>query len=224
LKYISIIKVAFAMSPRTKAQFLEMQDKARERILDASLLLFARKGVAATGVTEIAREAGISLGLLYHYFASKEELFAALVNMALKGAMGALKACEQNEASAAEQIGRISVMIHKTLQRDDKTAHYFLLLLQAGLAADSLSASGGPVIEMTSAAAPFDHLENLIRIGQAEETVKAGDPRQLAQLYWAAFQGLCMYKITMRRFAPPDAALLDGILLTEKGWPRPHDN
>lgn len=211
------------MSPRTKAQFLEMQDKARERILDASLLLFARKGIAATGVTEIAREAGVSLGLLYHYFASKEELFAALVHMALKGAMDALKTCEQNEASAAEEIRRISIMIQKTLQRDDWTAYYFLLLLQAGLAGDSLSVSGGPLVDMTRAAAPFDHLEKLIRMGQAEETVKAGDPRQLAQLYWAAFQGLCLYKITMRRFAPPDAQLLDGILLTGKGGPRPHE-
>ena len=211
------------MSPRTKAQFLEMQDKARERILDASLLLFARKGVAATGVTEIAREAGVSLGLLYHYFASKEELFAALVHMALKGAMDALKSCEQNEAFAAEEIRRISIMIQKTLQRDDRTAYYFLLLLQAGLAGDSLSVSGGAAIDMTSAAAPFDHLEKLIRMGQAQDTVKVGDPRQLSQLYWAAFQGLCLYKITMRRFAPPVAQLLDGILLTGKGGPRPHE-
>ena len=205
--------------PRTKAQFLVMQDKARERILDAGLHLFARKGVAATGVTEIAREAGISLGLLYHYFASKEALFAALVNMALRGAMDALTSCEQEEPSAVRQIKRISVMIQKTLQRDDRTAYYFLLLLQAGLAGDAFTVSGEPAVDLAGAGAPFDHLEKLIRIGQAEKTVRPGDPRQLAQLYWAAFQGLCLYKITMRRFAPPDAALLEGILLTGKGNP-----
>ena len=204
------------MSPRTKAQFQEMQDKARERILDAGLLLFARKGISATGVTEIAREAGVSLGLLYHYYASKEELFAALVNMALKGALDALASCRQNEASALEQISRISEMINRTLNREEKTAYYFLLLLQAGLAGDALSVSGEPLIDMGSIGAPFDRLEELIRTGQAQETVKAGDPRQLAQLYWAAFHGLCLYKITMRRFAPPETGLLNGILL-EKG-------
>lgn len=215
MKYISIISVVFAMSPRSKAQFLEMQDKARERILDAGLLLFARKGVSATGVTEIAREAGISLGLLYHYYASKEELFVTLVNMALKGAMDALGSCEQNGASATEQICRISEMINKTLMRDEKTAYYFLLLLQAGLAGDTLPVSATPSIDMASIGALFDHLEKLILAGQALGTIKAGDPRQLAQLYWAAFHGLCLYKITMRRFAPPEVELLNGILLKE---------
>jgi AcrR family transcriptional regulator len=192
-----------------------MQDKARERILDAGLLLFARKGVSATGVTEIAREAGVSLGLLYHYYASKEELFAALVNMALKGAMDALASCEQNGASALEQINRISEMINRTLNRDEKTAYYFLLLLQAGLAGDALLA-GKPLIDAAGIGVPFDRLEKLIQTGQAQGTVKAGDPRQLAQLFWAAFHGLCLYKITMRRFAPPETGLLNDILL-EKG-------
>lgn len=212
------------MSPRTKEQFLKMQDKTKERILDTGLLLFARKGVSATGVTEIAREAGISLGLLYHYFASKEELFATLVNMALKGAMDALAPCGQSEASAAEQIGRISEMVSGTLHRDDKTAYYFLLLLQAGIAGASQPVSAMPMIEMAGMAAPFDHLEKLIQAGQAQGTVKPGDPRQLAQLYWAAFQGLCLYKITMRRFAPPPAALLNGLLLTEKGCTCTHES
>jgi AcrR family transcriptional regulator len=194
-----------------------MQDKAKERICDAALLLFARKGIFATSVTEIARDAGISLGLLYHYFASKEALFAELVNMAIKGSADALMSSGQSETNASDQIRQISKMICRTLQRDDKTAYYFLLLLQAGLAGDSLSVLGRPVIETTVFAEPFIHLENLIRAGQAQGTVKAGDPRQLAQLYWAAFQGLCLYKITMRRFAPPEAAMLDSMLLAEKG-------
>ncbi len=204
------------MCPRTKAQFLKMQDQTRERIFDAGLLLFARKGIYATSVTEIAREAGISLGLLYHYFASKEELFAELVNMALKGSADALMSCGQGETNASDQIRLISKMICRTLQRDDKTAYYFLLMLQAGLAGDSISVLGRAVIDTAGFAQPFIHLEKLIQAGQSQGTVKAGDPRHLAQLYWAAFQGLCLYKITMRRFASPEAALLDSILLTEK--------
>jgi hypothetical protein len=118
-----------------------------------------------------------------------------------------------------EQISRISEMINKTLRRDEKTAYYFLLLLQAGLAGDALSVSVGPAIDAASIGALFDHLEKLIRTGQAQGTVKAGDPRQLAQLYWAAFHGLCLYKIAMRRFAPPETELLNGVLL-EKGTTR----
>lgn len=211
------------MSPRTKEQFQSMQDKTRERILDAGLLLFSRSGLAAVNVTQIAREAGISLGLLYHYFPSKEALFSALVTMAIQGAIKALDATAGEEAQPAVQIHRMSNMVSTTLSGDNKTADYFLLLLQAGLAASQQKEGGEPPIEMTRMAAAFDHLEKWIQAGQREGTVKPGDPRPMAQLYWAAFQGLCLYKMTMRRFAPPEAALLDGILLTEKGCAQIHE-
>jgi len=201
------------MSPRTKAQFLAMQDSAREKILDAALMLFARKGIAATGVTEIAREAGVSLGLLYHYYASKEELFTALVNMALQGAGDALEPYGEGGGDATEQIKQISRMVCGVLQRENKTAYFFLLLIQAGLAGLSPRDQGESMRSTFDMGTPFSILQNVIRTGQVQGTVKTGDPRQLAQLYWAAFQGLCLYKITMRSFLPPEPEQLDGILL-----------
>jgi AcrR family transcriptional regulator len=207
------------MSPRTKAQFEAMQDAAREKILDAGLLLFAMKGPAAAGVTEIAREAGVSLGLLYHYYASKEDLFSALVSMALQGAREALKGIGENEMEASEQIKKISRMVCGVLRRENKTAYYFLLLTQAGLAGISPENDMQGVLASMDMGAPFMILQNLISTGQAQGTVKAGDPRQLAQLYWAAFQGLCLYKITMRSFMPPAPEQLDGILLSGRDGP-----
>jgi AcrR family transcriptional regulator len=201
------------MSPRTKAQFEKMQDAAREKILDTGLLLFARKGLAATGVTEIAKEAGMSLGLLYHYYASKEELFSALVHMAIQGAGEALEAFKEDTLDAAEQIKKISCMVCGVLQRENKTAYYFLLLIQAGLAGAFPHETGGNMRNAFDVGAPFAILQNIIRTGQAQGTVKAGDPWQLSQLYWAAFQGLCLYKITMRSFLPPAPEQLSGILL-----------
>ena len=200
------------MSPRTKAQLEAVKEAAREKILDAGLLLFARKGVAATGVTEIAREAGVSLGLLYHYYTSKEELFAALVKMAMEGAKETLTTC-QEAGSAKEQIQKISRLACGVLQRENRTAYYFLLLIQAGLAGLSPSAQGQGLLKGADVGAPFGILQRLVKEGQAQGTVKAGEPRQLAQLYWAAFQGLCLYKVTMRGFLPPDPEQLDGILL-----------
>lgn len=201
------------MSPRTKAQFEAMQDAAREKIQDAGLLLFAQKGLAATGVTEIAREAGVSLGLLYHYYASKEELFSALVNMAMQGAREALEGFGKDDVSAAEQIKKISRMVCGVLQRENKTAYFFLLLIQAGLAGLSPRDQEESMRSTFDMGTPFLVLQNVIRTGQVQGTVKTGDPRQLAQLYWAAFQGLCLYKITMRSFLSPEPEQLDGILL-----------
>jgi AcrR family transcriptional regulator len=52
----------------------------REQILDAALRAFAQKGFARTTNKDIAREAGITPGLIYHYFASKEALFRAIID------------------------------------------------------------------------------------------------------------------------------------------------
>src|SRR5215468_3433335 len=47
---------------------------ARARIRDAAVRLFAERGIAATTVRDIAKEAGVSAGLLRHHFGSKEDL------------------------------------------------------------------------------------------------------------------------------------------------------
>jgi TetR/AcrR family transcriptional regulator, fatty acid metabolism regulator protein len=50
------------------------QEEKRRLILAASVRVFARKGYHTSRVGDIAEEAGIAHGLLYHYFASKEEV------------------------------------------------------------------------------------------------------------------------------------------------------
>jgi AcrR family transcriptional regulator len=59
----------------------EIQPKRdrREAILRASLNLFAEKGFHGTSMRDIAREADITEGLIYHYFASKRDLFRAII-------------------------------------------------------------------------------------------------------------------------------------------------
>ncbi|MGH2753429.1 MAG: TetR/AcrR family transcriptional regulator [Actinomycetota bacterium] len=51
----------------------------REEIMQASLHLFAEKGFHGTSMRDIAREADITEGLIYHYFASKRDLFRAII-------------------------------------------------------------------------------------------------------------------------------------------------
>lgn len=67
------------MSPRTKKQFEEIREASQEKIIRAALELFGTKGYDATSITEIAEKAGISKGLLYHYFDSKETLLASML-------------------------------------------------------------------------------------------------------------------------------------------------
>jgi AcrR family transcriptional regulator len=67
------------MSPRTKVQFEEIRQKSRENIENIALELFALKGYHATSIAQIAQKAGISKGLLYNYFESKEQLLDSII-------------------------------------------------------------------------------------------------------------------------------------------------
>jgi AcrR family transcriptional regulator len=57
----------------------DQQDSGRQRLLEAAEELFATKGYAATTTREISDHAGLSRGLLYYHFPSKEALFNALI-------------------------------------------------------------------------------------------------------------------------------------------------
>ncbi|XOV94507.1 MAG: TetR/AcrR family transcriptional regulator [Bacteroidota bacterium] len=67
------------MSPRSKQQFEEIRESSTSKILAASLELFGTIGYQATTIAQIAEKAGVSKGLIYNYFDSKEDLLKAMV-------------------------------------------------------------------------------------------------------------------------------------------------
>ena len=62
------------MSPRTEEQYKVIREEKKAQIREASLELFATEGYHGTSISKIARKAGISKGLLYNYFDSKEDV------------------------------------------------------------------------------------------------------------------------------------------------------
>ncbi len=62
------------MSPRTAEQNEAIRQQKRQQILDAALEVFAHDGYHSSSMSKVAKEAGISKGLTYSYFESKEEL------------------------------------------------------------------------------------------------------------------------------------------------------
>ncbi len=68
------------MSPRTEKQFEEIRGERRQMIMNTALELFATHGYESTSISQIARKAKISKGLLYNYFESKEDLVLAILN------------------------------------------------------------------------------------------------------------------------------------------------
>lgn len=51
----------------------------RQRILASALALFAGRGMGGTSIRQIARDAGVSLAMVHHYFGSKDDLYAACI-------------------------------------------------------------------------------------------------------------------------------------------------
>lgn len=56
----------------------------RQRLLDAALELFSRKGYAATSVRELVEAAGVTKPVLYYYFRNKEDIYLALIQNGLE--------------------------------------------------------------------------------------------------------------------------------------------
>lgn len=67
------------MSPRTPEQNEQIRTESKHRIMEAAFKLIAKNGYESTSIAGIAKEAGVSKGLLYNYFDSKEDLIKALV-------------------------------------------------------------------------------------------------------------------------------------------------
>ncbi|MEZ4721055.1 MAG: helix-turn-helix domain-containing protein [Flavobacteriales bacterium] len=101
------------MSPRTTEQFETIRQERRAEILDAALHVFADEGYHNSSVSQIAKKAGISKGLMYNYFESKESVLKALLLDLFDYAMHELKldlADEMNDERMREVI-RLSVDI-----------------------------------------------------------------------------------------------------------------
>lgn len=63
-----------------KEAFDKTSEERRKKVLEIALDEFASKGYSATSINDIARNAGVSIGAMYSYFSSKEDLFLAIVN------------------------------------------------------------------------------------------------------------------------------------------------
>ena len=89
--------------PKSEEQLERVREESRERILRAALLLFARQGYEATPIRAIAKEARISQGLMYNYFAGKDELLRAIFSRSMADARKAFVPAPV-EAPAADRV------------------------------------------------------------------------------------------------------------------------
>lgn len=94
------------------------QEEKRRLILDAAVRVFARKGYHTCRVGEVAEEAGIAHGLLYHYFASKEELLETIFRESWTELLEAIHRVEASGEPPREQLRRVAAILLRSWRRD----------------------------------------------------------------------------------------------------------
>lgn len=193
------------MSPRNEGQNELIKDERREQILSAALRAFARRGFAATKISDIVARAGMSHGLVYHYFASKEEIFYALLKRAMTASSQSLVDVEAMPLSPIEKVRQTAKFILGGLDRFEDFAYYFLIVAHA-------SVMETPVTEhediLTSSNVAIQAMERILKAGQEAGEVKEGDAPGMSLAFFAAIQGLAIYKLAMADFSMPDPEIL----------------
>ena len=88
-----------------------MPEDKRQLILDAAVLVFARKGYHTSRVGDIAEEAGVAHGLLYHYFKSKDELLETIFSNTWTLMLEAISGVESLDEPARETLRKVSAIV-----------------------------------------------------------------------------------------------------------------
>jgi TetR/AcrR family transcriptional regulator, fatty acid metabolism regulator protein len=90
----------------------------RRQILDAAVRVFARQGFHTCRVSDIADEAGVAYGLVYHYFSSKEQILDTLFLDRWEVMLDAIAAADASRTSAREKLASIAGFIVDSYRHD----------------------------------------------------------------------------------------------------------
>ena len=115
------------MSPRSSEANRLMRQRARDRILAGSFQVFREKGFHGASMSEIARAAGVSKGLAYNYFSSKEELVAAVLEVRLDHLLEVVGSLEEQPTPRAQLAAFIDGILGQ-VTRDPDPFRLFLAL------------------------------------------------------------------------------------------------
>jgi len=161
----------------------EQKEIRRKQILAAALDLFIQKGFAATKITDIADFVGMSVGLLFHYFPSKEGIYEELVQMGLSKSQTTMADSTSTPLVFFESTARL---ILDQVKGDPFSAKMFVLMSQAANN-DFLPEEIRNQLKRDN----FHRSAEIVRAGQLDGTIREGDPVALSIAFWAAIQGTC---------------------------------
>ncbi len=191
-----------------------IKDERREQILAAALRLFATKGLAATRISDLSKSTGISQGLLYHYYRSKEELFTSLVDTAIEKMNSAAINLEKLPMTSKEKIMLAADALLKGFSENANTSDYYFLITQTALS-DAFPQEAKEIIRLKNHI-KYDVMKRILKKGQEEGSVKSHDAGEMATLFFSSMNGLALNKaIYGEKFIMPDKNIFLGMFLKE---------
>ncbi len=144
--------------------------------------MFARRGFHAARVGDIAEEAGVAHGLLYHYFSSKEEVLETIFRETWTDLLAAVRDVEDSGEPAQEQLRQVAAILLRSWRRDPDLVR----VLVRGVARSSeLDRHIGNVGDA------FAAIERIVRRGQeAGELRSELDARLTSVIFYGAIEEL----------------------------------
>jgi AcrR family transcriptional regulator len=174
-------------------------EEKRRQILDAAVRVFAREGFHSSRVGDIAKDAGVAYGLVYHYFDSKDAVLEAVFREAWGRLLAAIRQVEATDEPAPQQL-TVVVKIVLRAWRDDPDL--VRLLVREVTRSAHLQRKIDEIEEA------FAVLERLVRRGQQEGTIRADVDARLGAwiLYGALDEILTGWVMGQLSDAPEDIA------------------
>ena len=154
-------------------------EEKRKSLLDAAVRVFARTGYHGARVGDIAEEAGVAHGLLYHYFSSKEEVLQTIFRENWGELLERFRAVEAAEEPASEKLEGIAKILLRTWRNDPGLV---TVMVREVARSQQLQSQ---VVEVREA---FAIVQRVIEQGQREGVFRADVDARLAS--WILYGGL----------------------------------
>jgi TetR/AcrR family fatty acid metabolism transcriptional regulator len=154
-------------------------EEKRRVILDAAVRVFARRGFHTSRVGDIAEEAGVAHGLLYHYFASKDEVLQTVFRENWSELLARFEQVEASDEPADEKLRGIVKILLRTWRNDPDLVT--VMVREVGRSAHLAS-------QVEDIGKGFAVIQRVIEQGQAEGVFRDEVDPLLAS--WVVYGGL----------------------------------
>ena len=160
----------------------EAKADKRRQILDAAVRVFARQGFHACRVADIADEAGVAYGLVYHYFGSKDEVLDTLFLERWNVMLETIREVDGRELQAREKLQEIASFIVDSYRHDPDLMK--VIIVEVTRAANSFGQTHLGQIRQA-----YELIGEIVTAAQEEGTFKAEiEARFAAMSFYGAIE------------------------------------